>query len=193
MLKVPEWTLWSRNKPLQPQSVKKIIDIFSQRIIDLGMTHKNTTAADSRWLYAQPAFTQTQTDKLNIYLKKFWLKVSGKYRNLNGLVCYRWVTPHIDDQIDVRDHSVMFIPLYGHKGATFEYTDKEWKKIEVPIDDGSIVVFDHNYLHGVKFPLGNNKLKYGLSFFLDKVEKERDVVIQSPPSASSHPQDPRSP
>lgn len=147
---------------------------------------------DSRWLYAQPNFTYDQMMAIDRVLAKIWLKIAKRYANVNSLICYRRVDAHDDTEIPVGtmkmridDCSFVFIPLYGHEGWEF-IIGEDGKKTSTPIQDGSVIILDHNVEHEVRFPASNDRLKFWLSFLVD-------CIIQSPPSASIHLQDQLSP
>lgn len=192
MLKAPNGSLIAREKPLNSRTLHKLKMLFSSQIAMLWIIHKNTRWTDSHWLYAQPNFTREQMVAIDKILAKVWMRIAKRYANVNSLICYRRVDAHDDTEIPVGttkkridDCSFVFVPLYWHEGWVF-FLGEEWNKISVPIQDGSVIVLDHNVEHEVKFPATNDKLKFGLSFLVDQ-------IIQSPPSASSHPQDPQSP
>ncbi|GAB0174700.1 MAG: hypothetical protein HHAS10_05790 [Candidatus Altimarinota bacterium] len=192
MLKSPDGVAVLRNRPLSPRLLQMLKSLFANQIMTLGIIHKNTRGVDSRWLYAQPNFTHEQMVQIDRVLAKVGLRLAKRYANVNSLICYRRVDAHDDTEIPVGftkmridDCSFVFVPLYGHEGGVFVIGEGNDKK-KYPIQDGSVVLLDHNVEHEVQFPLGKDHLKFGLSFLVDR-------IIQSPPSVLSHPQGQQSP
>lgn len=192
MLKAPQNSFLAREKPLSEHTLQKLKLLFAPQITTMWILHKDTRWIHSKWLYNQPNFTNEQMDAMDRVLEKIWLKIARRYRRINWVVCYRRVDAHDDTEIQidnekirVDDCSFVFVPLFGHKGWEF-ILGEPWKKVSTPIQDGSVIVLDHNVEHEVRFPTNNDRLKFWLSFLVDR-------IIQSPPSASIHQQDPQSP
>ncbi len=166
MLKVEDWTVISMEKSLSKRTIQSLIKIFSDRIWVLNIKNRNTSSADSNWLYDQPAFEDNQIKEINRRIRKLGVVLSETHKKVNALVCYRQVDAHTDDRINVRTNSVVFVTLHWHQWAHFIWGSGE-NKIDIPIEDWSIVIFDQNTEHQVKFPAGSKGLKFGLSFFVD--------------------------
>lgn len=191
MLRVPEWSLYVSPISLSEKLLlrcKKMV--FWWEIWLLNSRHKNSITYDWNWAQDQVPFSPEIIRIMNRYLRRFWFRLSEKYRDSNVLICYRYVGEHNDYKIrwkngkpdfHVEDQSLTFIPIYWHEWASFLLNCND-NPSEVDITDGSIITFDHNKNHKVDFPVWPYtwKLKFWLSFFLDKLDQDS---IQSPPEA----------
>lgn len=192
MLKVENWAIFAREKPLSDRTVSSLIRIFSDRIPLLRENCKNKNRINSHWLYWQDPFSPQIQQKINKYLGHIWLILSSAHRERNSLIAYNYVDVHSDSLSFVEvDRSIVFIPLSWHTGAEFVLNPGSQTEIRNPIDNWSVVVFDQNQEHHVDFSAltDTTKLKFGLSFFVDRLIKP----TPPPPSASTHPRDPLSP
>ena len=165
-------------KPLSEKAVMFLVrKIFGDAIRVMNISHKGTSGITSDWLYSQPSFSPAVEAKLNTYLRYFGYKLAIAHRKRNSLLCFRHVNIHDDMQnfID-RDRSIIFIPLVWHQWSTFHLHPGTDNEVVQAMKNGSIVIFDQNSKHQVKFPLGASTLKYGLSFLLDRLEKEKPTL-----------------
>ena len=201
MLRVPEWTLYVNPISLSEKVLLRCKQkIFWLEIGVLNRKHQDSIWFDWKWAHDQIPFSPETVRVINRYLRRFWLMLSEKYRDSNVLICYRYVGEHNDFMIKwkngkpdfhVWDQSLTFIPIFWHEWASFSLNCNSQPTF-VDIEDGTIVTFDHNRDHKVDFPVWKYtwKLKFWLSFFLDRIDQSTTL---SPPSALSHPQDPLSP
>lgn len=187
MLKVDEWTIHKSSIRISDTLLRRFKQgVFRSSIETLNRIHRDTTSLQSQWAYDQASFTTEIIWAMNRVLSRFGFILSEKYKDSNVLICYRDVTEHSDYLIHwknwkpdfhVSDQSLTFIPIYWHSWASFYLLGDSWKDT-IPIEDWSIITFDHNFKHKVDFPpwIYTGRLKFWLSFFLDSLEKEKPTL-----------------
>jgi hypothetical protein len=156
----------------------KLEHTLSQRTLDIIMRHVGMSVYDLLspgvdWILGEKWISKEGQSYLDTILRPLGYRLQREKPERNALIAYERVSLHNDAKLELK-HSTVFIPVKTPPGTRFLHFDRNTQAHIIPLDVGSILLFDQNHDHKLVFPRDEDgeedaSLKIGIALCLDKI------------------------
>ncbi len=149
---------------------QRTLDIIMKRI---GVNIHSLLNPRGIWLLGEQWINEDGQIYLNNILRSFWYQLQNVKPERNALLAYEYVDLHNDSELKMRQ-STVFIPITTPPWTRFLHFDRNQKTHIIPLEKGSILIFDQNHDHKLVFPRDEDgeedaSFKLGIALCLDKI------------------------
>lgn len=164
---------------------KRTLDILMRRI---WMSMYALINPDRWWILGEKWISKEWQAYIDMLIKPFWYQLQKHKPERNALIAYERVDLHNDSKLQLK-YATVFIPIRTPSGTRFLHFDRNTQAHIIPLDVGSILIFDQNYDHKLTFPHDDageddTSFKLGMALCLEKIshstENQEEILLWVP-------------